>query len=74
VQDGDGCRRRTGVTSVQAPSDTDLMRNATFIAAAGRTIRVTRPLDEIAALVACGERAVPEAKERRRVRSHATSC
>ena len=45
------------MTSVQALSDTDLMRNETFITAAGRTIRVTQPLDEIVDLVAPGERA-----------------
>ncbi|MEE7503835.1 hypothetical protein ACLBXO_26475 [Methylobacterium sp. C33D] len=57
VQDGDGCRHLLRVTSVQALSDTDLMRNETFITAAGRTIRVTQPLDEIVDLVAPGERA-----------------
>ncbi len=56
VQDGDGCRHLLRVTSVQALSDTDLMRNETFITAAGRTIRVTQPLDEIVDLVAPGER------------------
>lgn len=59
VQDGDGCRHLLRVTSVQALSDTDLMRNETFITAAGRTIRVTQPLDEIVDLVAPGERPGP---------------
>ncbi len=59
VQDGDGCRHLLRVTSVQALSDTDLMRNETFITAAGRTIRVTQPLDEIVDLVAPGERTAP---------------
>ncbi|KAA0125834.1 hypothetical protein CIW48_01690 [Methylobacterium sp. P1-11] len=63
VQDGDGCRHLLRVTSVQALSDTDLMRNETFITAAGRTIRVTQPLDEIVELVAPGERAVSEQKD-----------
>ncbi|SDA29868.1 hypothetical protein SAMN02799622_04575 [Methylobacterium sp. UNC378MF] len=63
VQDGDGCRHLLRVTSVQALSDTDLMRNETFITAAGRTIRVTQPLDEIVELVAPGERTVPEQKD-----------
>ena len=49
VHDGDGCRHLLRVTSVQALSDTDLMHNETFITAAGRTIRVTQPLDEIGA-------------------------
>ncbi|MGE8127469.1 hypothetical protein [Methylobacterium sp. NPDC080182] len=63
VQDGDGCRHLLRVTSVQALSDTDLMRNETFITAAGRTIRVTQPLDEIVDLVAPGERAAPGPQE-----------
>ncbi|MGU3537565.1 hypothetical protein [Methylobacterium sp. A54F] len=61
VQDGDGCRHLLRVTSVQALSDTDPLRNETFITAAGRTIRVPQPLDEIVALVAPGERPPPEA-------------
>jgi hypothetical protein len=56
VQDGDGCRHLLRVTSVQALSDTDLMRNETFITAAGRTIRVPQPLDEIVPLISPGER------------------
>ncbi len=63
VQDGDGCRHLLRVTSVQALSDTDLMRNETFITAAGRTIRVTQPLDEIVELVAPGERTAPGPQE-----------
>ncbi|MEE7439464.1 hypothetical protein [Methylobacterium oryzae] len=63
VQDGDGCRHLLHVTSVQALSDTDLMRNETFITAAGRTIRVTQPLDEIVDLVAPGERTAPGPQE-----------
>ncbi|MBE7197410.1 hypothetical protein ACLBX9_20115 [Methylobacterium sp. A49B] len=63
VQDGDGCRHLLRVTSVQALSDTDLMRNETFITAAGRTIRVTQPLDEIVELVAPGEGGMPEPKD-----------
>ncbi|KQS79886.1 MULTISPECIES: hypothetical protein [Methylobacterium] len=63
VQDGDGCRHLLRVTSVQALSDTDLMRNETFITAAGRTIRVTQPLDEIVDLVAPGERTAPGPQE-----------
>ena len=56
VQDGDGCRHLLRVSSVQAVSDTDLMRNETFITAAGRTIRVPQPLDEIVPLISPGER------------------
>jgi hypothetical protein len=63
VHDGDGCRHLLRVTSVQALSDTDLMRNETFITAAGRTIRVTQPLDEIVELVAPGERTALEPQE-----------
>ncbi len=63
VHDGDGCRHLLRVTSVQALSDTDLMHNETFITAAGRTIRVTQPLDEIVELVAPGERTAPETQE-----------
>ena len=63
VQDGDGCRHLLRVTCVQALSDTDLMRNETFITAAGRTIRVTQPLDEIVELVAPGERAAGDKTE-----------
>ncbi|SFF11995.1 hypothetical protein [Methylobacterium sp. 13MFTsu3.1M2] len=63
VQDGDGCRHLLRVTSVQALSDTDLMRNETFITAVGRTIRVTQPLDEIVDLVAPGERTAPGPQE-----------
>lgn len=55
VQDGDGCRHLLRVTSVQALSDTDLLRNETFITAAGRTIRVLQPLDAILGLIAPGE-------------------
>ncbi|HJE22100.1 MAG TPA: hypothetical protein K8W01_00355 [Methylorubrum populi] len=51
VQDGDGCRHLLRVSSVQAVSDTDLMLNETFITAAGRTIRVPQPLDEIVPLI-----------------------
>lgn len=57
VQDGDGCRHLLRVTSVQALSDTDLMRNETFITVAGRTIRVPQALDDIVELIAPGERA-----------------
>lgn len=56
VQDGDGCRHLLRISSVQAVSDTDLMRNETFITAAGRTIRVPQPLDEIVRLISPGER------------------
>lgn len=56
VRDGDGCRHLLRVSSVQAVSDTDLMHNETFITAAGRTIRVPQPLDEILPLIAPGER------------------
>ena len=55
MQDGDGCRHVLRVTSVQALSDTDLLRNETFITAAGRTIRVLQPLDAILGLIAPGE-------------------
>ncbi|WP_232627666.1 hypothetical protein [Methylobacterium sp. Leaf118] len=56
VRDGDGCRHLLRVSRVQAVSDTDLMRNETFITAADRTIRVPQPLDEILPLIAPGER------------------
>lgn len=55
VQDGEGCRHVLRVTSVQALSDTDPMRNETFITAAGRTIRVPQALEEIVALIAPDE-------------------
>jgi hypothetical protein len=71
MQDGDG-RRLLGVTSVQALSETDLMRNATFVMTAGRTIRVTQPLDEIVVLVA--GRASPAGAEGGGVAVLATSC
>ncbi|GEP05281.1 hypothetical protein [Methylobacterium oxalidis] len=63
VQDGDGCRHLLRVTSVQALSDTDPLRNETFITAAGRTIRVLQPLDQIVELIAPGERLTGEAEE-----------
>ncbi|AWN41801.1 hypothetical protein U8607_13320 [Methylobacterium durans] len=63
VQDGEGCRHLLRVTSVQALSDTDPLRNETFITAAGRTIRVLQPLDEIVELVAPGERIAAEPDE-----------
>ncbi|AWN35189.1 hypothetical protein [Methylobacterium radiodurans] len=56
VQDGDDCRHLLRVTSVQALSDTDPLRNETFITAAGRTIRVPQALDSIVELIAPGER------------------
>ncbi|WP_336490745.1 hypothetical protein [Methylobacterium nigriterrae] len=66
VQDGDGCRHLLRVTSVQALSDTDILRNETFITAAGRTIRVPQPLHEIVELIALGEQFAdePEADKR----------
>lgn len=39
VQDGDGGRHLLRVTSVQALSDTDPLRNEAFITAVGRTAR-----------------------------------
>ncbi|KAB1069226.1 hypothetical protein [Methylobacterium planeticum] len=62
VQDGEGCRHLLRVTSVQALSDTDPLRNETFITAAGRTIRVLQPLDAIVELIAPGERLGDEAE------------
>ncbi|MGV7034757.1 hypothetical protein [Methylobacterium symbioticum] len=63
VQDGDGCRHLLRVTSVQALSDTDPLRNETFITAAGRTIRVPRALDSIVELIAPGERLEAEVED-----------
>ncbi|GJD59445.1 hypothetical protein [Methylobacterium dankookense] len=63
VQDGDGCRHLLRVTSVQALSDTDPLRNETFITAAGRTIRVPQALDSIVGLIAPGERLEAEAED-----------
>lgn len=56
VQDEEGCRHLLRVTAVQALSDTDPLRNETFITAAGRTIRVPQSLDAIVGLIAPGER------------------
>lgn len=63
VQDGEGCRHLLRVTSVQALSDTDPLRNETFITAAGRTIRVLQPLEQAAELIAPGEQLATEAEE-----------
>lgn len=54
VQDGDGCRHLLRVTSVQALSDTDLMRNETFITAAGRTIITSAGDCRLQAIGECG--------------------
>lgn len=56
VQDEEGCRHLLRVSAVQALSDTDPLRNETFITAAGRTIRVPQSLDAIVGLIAPGER------------------
>ena len=63
VQDGEGCRQRLRVTSVQALSDTNPLHNETFITAAGRTIRVLQPLEQTAELIAPGEQLAAEAEE-----------
>ena len=63
VQDGEGCRHLLRVTSVQALSDTDPLRNVTFITAAGRTIQVPQPLEQAAELIAPGEQLATEAEE-----------
>lgn len=63
VQDGEGCRHLLRVTSVQSLSDTDPLRNETFITTAGRTIRVLQPLEQIADLIGPGEQLAVEAEE-----------
>lgn len=60
VRDEEGCRHLLRVTAVQALSDTDPLRNETFITAAGRTIRVPQSLDAIVGLIAPGERLMAE--------------
>jgi hypothetical protein len=47
IVDEEGCRHLIRRTSVQWVSDTDSLRNETYITAAGRTIRVPEPLDEV---------------------------
>jgi len=51
VLDEDGCRHLLRFSTIQAVSDTDPLQNETLITAAGRTIRVPRPLDDIMAML-----------------------
>lgn len=48
-EDGDGCRYLVRVTAIQIMADADVLQDATVLVAAGRTIRVPRPLDAIIA-------------------------
>lgn len=51
VLDEDECRHLLRFSTIQAISDTDMLQNEILITAAGRTIRVSRALDDIMAML-----------------------
>lgn len=47
VEDQDGCRHLVRISAIQWLSDADQCRDETLLTAAGRTIHILRPLDEL---------------------------
>jgi len=51
IVDEEGCRHLIRKNAIQWVSDTDPLQNETFITAAGRTICVRKPLEEVLEMI-----------------------